>query len=88
MATALSTQGPQWSENSVRGSATASQTESANGEIILIPHQQPSMNDLRSMAADIKDSLMAAITDPRIHFQAIMGRVQAVKKTAALHSNP
>lgn len=31
-----------------------------NGDIILRPHQHPSLSDLRSVAADIKDTLTVA----------------------------
>lgn len=67
--------------------AFSSQPENAEGGIVLTPHQQPSLNHLRSVAADIKDSLTAAITELRIDIQAITGRVQAVEKTTALHSS-
>lgn len=86
MAPTHSSKGSQQQANGSNGAATTSQNDTANGGIVLSPHQQPSLNDLRSVAADIKDTLTAAITDLRIDIQAITGRVQAVEKTAALHS--
>lgn len=64
-----------------------SQSPHDNGEILLTSHQPPSLNDLRSVAADIKDTLtvamMAAISDLRIDIQSIAGRVQEVEKMTA-----
>lgn len=48
--------------------------------------QQPSLNDLRAVATDIKDTLFAAITDLRHEIQTIAGRVQRVENTAAQHN--
>lgn len=47
------------------------------------PIQQPSLNDLHTVAADIKNTLFAAITDLRHEIQAITGRVLEVERTAA-----
>lgn len=49
-------------------------------------NQQPSLNDLRAVAADIKDTLFAAITDLRHEIQAIAGRVQRIESTTAQHN--
>lgn len=52
-----------------------------NGEIVLTPHQHSSLNDLRSVAAYIKDTLTAAITDLRIDIQSVAGRVPLMERT-------
>lgn len=49
-------------------------------------NQQPSLNDLRAVAADIKDTLFATITDLRHEIQAIAGRVQRIESTTAQHN--
>lgn len=61
-----------------------------NGAVILTPNSQPSLQDLHSVAQDIKNTLTAAltaaITDLKIDIQAIAGRVQEVEKTTTTHS--
>lgn len=46
-------------------------------------HRQPSLHDLQTVAADIKDTLFSAITDLRRELQAITGRMQRVEDDAA-----
>lgn len=79
MAPAPTSQTPQRQATSPTG-ITASQNGHSEGGIVLTPHQQPSLNDLCSVAEDIKDTLTAAITDLKMEIQAISGRVQAVEK--------
>lgn len=45
--------------------------------------QQPSLNDLRTIAADIKDTLLAAITDLQHDIQALADMVREVECTTA-----
>lgn len=45
--------------------------------------QQPSLNDLHTIAADIKDTLSAAIAELCIDVRAINLRMQEVEKTTA-----
>lgn len=65
-------------------------SSSNTGAVILTPHSQPSLQDLHSVAMDIKNSLTAAltaaITELKIDIQAIAGRVQEVEKTTTTHS--
>lgn len=50
-------------------------------------HQQPYLNihDLRTIAADIKDTLSAAIADLRLDIHTLNNKVQEVEKTVAQH---
>lgn len=91
MATAFTSQNTQHQlTGSNDGAVSSPHSENNEGGIVLSPHsdtvQQPSLNDLRSVAADIKNTLTAAITDLRIDIQAITGRVMAVEKITASHS--
>lgn len=45
-------------------------------------HRQPSLQDLQTVATDIKDTLFSAITDLRHELQAITGRIQKVEDDA------
>lgn len=55
------------------------------GEDSVHLQQHPNLYDLRTVAADIKDTLSAAITDFRLDIHTIADRVQEVEKTSALH---
>lgn len=72
------------------GLTAGTDTSPDNGAVILTPHSHPSLHDLHSVAADIKNTLTAAltaaITDLRIDIQSIAGRVQEVEKTTTTHS--
>lgn len=61
---------------------------SAAGEIVPIPHQHqhPSLNDLWSVATDIKETLTVANSDLRIDTQSIAGREHKVEKVTANQS--
>lgn len=48
-------------EQALEGSSH-SQSPNDNRDILLTPHQPPSLHDLCSVAADIKETLMAAMT--------------------------
>lgn len=71
-------------------SSTPRSSQDTEG-IVLMPQQQPSLHDLRSISADIKDTLTAALTtaisDLRVDIQSIAGRVQEIEKTTATHSS-
>lgn len=56
---------------------------SPRAELTLSPQQQPSLSDLCTIAADNKDTLMAAISDLCLNIQAIAGRVQEMEKVTA-----
>lgn len=45
--------------------------------------QQPSLNDLCTIAADIKDTMSAVISDLCLDIQALTGRVHEVEKVTA-----
>lgn len=82
-------------------SPPASNTSQSHTEITLTPtdisntplpqplpsHWQPSLQDLQTVAADIKDTLFSAITDLRHELQAITGRIQRVEDDAVRQSS-
>lgn len=43
------------------------------------------INDLKAVAADIKDSFAVAITELRQDIQSLTGRIQNIEKTSSLH---
>lgn len=87
MAPSQSSQGPHQTTSLTSGTATTSQNKPGNGDIILMTQQHPSLHNLHSVAADIKDTLLATITDLRIDIQTITGRAQEVEKIAAHQSS-
>lgn len=70
---------------------SSSQISSDDGGVVLTPHLQPSLQDLRSVATDIKETLTAAltaaITDLKIDIQLVAGRVQDIEKVTASHTS-
>lgn len=64
---------------------TLTQQPSTSPEGNPLASQQPSLQDLRTIAADIKDTLSTAITDLRHEIQSIASRAQNMKYAAAHH---
>lgn len=86
MAPSQSSQGPHQTTSLTSGTATTSRNKPGNGDIVLKP-QHPSLHDLHSVAADIKDTLTAAITDLQIDIQS-RGKYKKWKIAAQQSARP